>query len=213
MVTPGQPKPNYQRRLDQLLAQLAQQGRTPSLLLHVCCAPCATVTLEVLAAHFALTLYYYNPNIYPRAEYDARLAALHSLLAQTRPRNPIRLQIGSYEPERFEALAAGHEADPEGGERCRLCYHMRLQAAAELARAGGYEYFGTTLSVGPRKDAQALADIGQIIATETGTAYLAADFKKKGGYQRSVALSRQYGLYRQRYCGCRFSLRGDDPDR
>ena len=192
---------NFDRLMEAEIARTA--GERKKLLLHSCCAPCSTRALELLADAFQLTVYYYNPNIEPRAEYEHRLAEQARLLAM----KGIPLVEGEWDPAPFLARAKGLEAEPEGGARCFLCYEMRLSGAAMYAKENGFDYFATTLTVSPHKDARKLNEIGFRLAEEMGVAFLPTDFKKRGGYQRSVALSRAYGLYRQDYCGCRYSVR------
>lgn len=196
---------NYQRILERTLERL--EGQTPHLLLHACCAPCASPCLELLSGRFDIALYYYNPNIAPAEEYAHRLAEVERLLREMPLTRPVRLLTGDYAPESFWEAARGLEAEPEGGARCRACFTLRLRNAARMARAQGADYFTTTLTVGPRKNAQVLNEIGKKIGEEEGVPYLLSDFKKRGGYERSLALSAQYGLYRQNYCGCLFSRR------
>ena len=195
-------KRNYQRELDDLIAAL---DRRPRLLLHCCCAPCSSYVLEYLASHFDITTFYYNPNISPEAEFRKRADELRRLLRETGA--PAAYREGGYDPERFFAMAKGMEEQPEGGARCAKCYELRLRETAALARAEGFDYFTTTLSISPYKDAEKLNEIGGRLAQEYGVAYLYSDFKKKNGYRRSIELSEEYGLYRQDYCGCVFSKR------
>lgn len=200
---PDSQKINYQKELDRLIAGLGD--RTPTLFLHACCAPCSSYVLEYLSQFFDITLFYYNPNIFPEAEYRKRVEEVRRLLSELPVKHPVRLLEGKYDPESFFALAKGHEAEPEGGERCALCYELRLREAAVLAKAGGYDYFTTTLSISPYKNAQKLNEIGARLEREYGVLYLPSDFKKRDGYRRSIALSKEYHLYRQDYCGCVFS--------
>ncbi|MDD4796332.1 MAG: epoxyqueuosine reductase QueH [Eubacteriales bacterium] len=200
-------KPNLQKELDDVLRRLTDQKTTPSLLLHSCCAPCSSYVLEYLTRYFRITLLYDNPNIAPRQEHDRRLAEQRTLLDALTLPYPVALLEGAYEPEAFDRLARGREEEPEGGARCAACYALRLQRTAKAAAEGGFDYFTTTLSISPHKDAAVLDNIGRRLADEYGVAYLPADFKKRGGYRRSVELSAQYGLYRQDYCGCEFSRR------
>ena len=189
--------------------------RTPPvpLLLHSCCAPCSSHCMEVLCKAVHLTVFYYNPNISPDAEYEKRLAEEHRLIGRyneeiaqgIRTGYPIRIRDGAYEPERFFELAKGLEMCPERGERCFRCYELRLRETARMAALEGYACFATTLTLSPLKDAAKLNEIGERLGEEYGVPYLATDFKKKGGYQRSLELSRQYGLYRQDFCGCVYS--------
>ena len=199
---------NRQKLLDGLLARHAAAGETPSLLLHSCCGPCASYVLDYLAAHFRITLLYYNPNILPEAEYAKRLAAQKRLLAALPVPHPVTLVEGAYEPERFLSAVAGLEQEPEGGARCAVCFRLRLGETARLAAEYGCDYFGTTLSVSPHKNADVLADIANECAALYGVPALPADFKKRDGYRRSVALAKEYDLYRQDTCGCPFSGRG-----
>ena len=196
-------KINYQSRLDDLIAGL--HGETPTLFLHACCAPCSSYVLEYLSNYFKITLFYYNPNISPAEEYQKRVAEVCRLIAELPVKNEVTFQEGRYDPESFFALAKGHEQEPEGGERCFACYALRLREAAQLAKAGGFDYFTTTLSISPYKNAQKLNEIGAAAEEEYGVKYLYSDFKKKNGYARSIELSAEYGLYRQDYCGCVFS--------
>ncbi len=196
---------NYQKELDDIIAQAQAANEAPTLLLHACCAPCSSYVLEYLAQTFAITVLYYNPNIFPDAEYQKRLEELRRFAADFPLRHPVRLLAGRYDPERFFELAEGFESEKEGGERCARCYELRLREAAEEAGRGGYDYFTTTLSISPYKNAEKLNEIGERLAREYGVRYLCADFKKKNGYKRSIELSAQYQLYRQDYCGCVYS--------
>lgn len=204
-------KPNYQKQMDQTLDALARAHKTPRLLLHSCCAPCSSYVLEYLAAHFAITVFYENPNISPKEEYAKRLAEQKRLIAALPAPHPVGFLESAYEPERFLEAVRGLENEPEGGARCAVCFRLRLDATARAARDGGFDYFTTTLSVSPHKNAQLLAEIGEACARRWGVPYLAADFKKRGGYLRSIRLSEAYGLYRQNFCGCVFSKRQDNP--
>jgi predicted adenine nucleotide alpha hydrolase (AANH) superfamily ATPase len=197
-------KQNYQLALDKVLQNLPQ-GKKPRLLLHACCAPCSSYVLEYLSAYFAITLFYYNPNISSQEEYDKRVAEVRRLLREMPLPTPVQFLPGRYDPERFFAAIKGLENLPEGGERCFICYRLRLSEAAKAAKAGGFDYFATTLSISPHKNAQKLNEIGAELAETTGIAWLPNDFKKRGGFQRSILLSHQYHLYRQNYCGCVYS--------
>lgn len=197
-------KRNPQQELDALIARCAAEGRTPSLLLHVCCAPCASAVLERLIDHFAITIAYYNPNITEEAEYRYRYAELRRYVA-ARGMDAIRFLEVDYDPDAFLKMARGREEDPEGGARCALCFRQRLRYTAERAKEGGFDYFATTLTVSPLKNAGVINAVGEEVAREVGAVYLPSDFKKKDGYLRSIALSREYNLYRQNYCGCIFS--------
>lgn len=207
-------KRNYQKELEKIIEENQKQNIVPSLFLHACCAPCSSYCLEYLAQYFAITVFYYNPNISPKEEYEKRVAELdgligrqQELLRNAQVKYPIRFLEGRYDPERFYEMAKGMEQLPEGGERCFACYELRLREAAEEAKKGGFDYFTTTLSISPHKNAQKLNEIGKALGEEYGIAYLPSDFKKKNGYRRSCELSEEFGLYRQDYCGCVFSKR------
>lgn len=198
---------NYQRELDRLIDSLQAQEVVPTLLLHSCCAPCSSYTLEYLSAYFKITVFYYNPNIYPAQEYEMRLAEQKRFINELPVKYPVSFLEGAYETKRFYEIAKGLEDVPEGGERCFRCYELRMREAAALAKNGGFDYFATTLSISPLKNAKKINEIGERLAQEYGVAHLPSDFKKKNGYKRSVELSAQYGLYRQNYCGCIYSQR------
>ncbi len=201
----GQQRTNYQKILDKILEALSGEGRRPRLLLHSCCAPCSSYVLEYLFRYFDITVFYYNPNIYPEEEYGERVREQQRLIREMNLVHPVHFLEGAYEPSRFYETARGYEDCREGGERCFRCYRLRLSEAARAAREGGFDYFTTTLSISPLKNAGKLNEIGQELSREWGVPYLVSDFKKKNGYKRSVELSREYGLYRQDYCGCIFS--------
>ncbi len=232
-------KKNYQKELEKVIAGEQAAGNVPSLLLHSCCAPCSSYVLEYLSQYFAITVFYYNPNIYPEQEYQKRVEEQRRLIgemnasAKERMTNDRSSEVGSpagrgdiqametggsgeryqisfregpFDPKEFYEAVKGLEQIPEGGERCRACFRLRLSKAAETARRGGFDYFTTTLTISPLKDAQALNAIGEELASEE-VRWLPSDFKKKNGYKRSIELSAEYGLYRQDYCGCVFSRR------
>lgn len=196
---------NYQRELDRMLAAVGEREECPSLLLHSCCAPCSSYCLEYLSRYFSITVFYYNPNITFQEEYRRRVLEQKRFIEAFPAENQIRFQEGPYEPERFFQMAKGMEHLPEGGERCFGCYEMRLREAAALAREKGYDYFTTTLSISPLKNAGKINEIGRKLEEEYGVSYLYSDFKKKNGYKRSIELSKEYELYRQDYCGCDYS--------
>ena len=199
------PKINYQIEMERELQGIRERGQRPLLALHSCCAPCSSAVLERLNEHFRIALYYYNPNISPEAEFRHRVEEQKRLVWEMPLAEDLTVTEGIYEPERFYDLVRGHEEDPEGGERCGICFEMRLRSTAEFARSIGADYFTTTLSISPLKDAQRLNSIGRALSEEFGVKYLCSDFKKKDGYRRSCALSEEYGLYRQDFCGCAFS--------
>ena len=196
---------NYQKELEKLIETMSSKSRVPRLFLHSCCAPCSSYVLEYLSQYFEITVFYYNPNISPAAEYEKRVEEQRRLISSLPAKHPIRLEVGEYEPERFYAAAKGLEKEPEGGERCFRCYRLRLEEAARRAAEGGYDYFTTTLTISPLKNAGKLNEIGEDLAGIYQVPHLPSDFKKKNGYKRSVELSAEYGLYRQNYCGCVFS--------
>ena len=194
-------------------APLAESGsfseteQKPALLLHSCCGPCSTAVIERLADEFEITVFYYNPNIYPESEYRKRVEEQQRLIGELPVRYPVHFVEGPYDTARFYEMAKGLEEVHEGGERCFKCYELRMEEAARLAAAGGYDYFTTTLSISPLKNAAKINEIGTRLAEKYGVAHLPSDFKKRNGYKRSIELSAEYDLYRQDYCGCIFSLR------
>lgn len=197
---------NYQLILDQTLAKITQSNAVPRLLLHSCCAPCSSYCLEYLSNYFEITVYYYNPNIEDE-EFERRYLEQVRLVSELPVIHPVSVVKGEHDTGVYYRLVSGHENDPEGGERCRLCFELRLEEAAKYAKENGFDYFTTTLSISPLKDAQLLNTIGREMSERYGVPYLFSDFKKKNGYLRSIELSRQYSLYRQDYCGCVFSTR------
>ncbi len=194
---------NYSKKLDALISSLGE--KTPRLLLHCCCAPCSSYCLEYLSGHFDITLFYYNPNISPEKEFEKRAAELTRLSEVFPAKNKIEVVIPEYDPAEFFDAVKGVETVPEGGERCFRCYRLRLLRAARYASEHEYDYFCSTLSISPCKNASKLNEIGEELSGEYSVAHLPNDFKKKNGFKRSVELSEQYGLYRQDYCGCVFS--------
>ena len=203
----GQQHINYQKCMEDIIACETIRGRVPRLLLHSCCAPCSSYCLMTLAEYFEVTVFYYNPNIYPEEEYRMRAREQARFIEQFPVKHPVSFLEGAYDTARFYEMAKGLEQEPEGGKRCFACYELRLRETAEMALQGGYDYFTTTLSISPLKNAQKLNEIGAQLAQEYGIAYLFSDFKKKDGYKKSTEISREYGMYRQNYCGCVYSLR------
>lgn len=201
---PG-PSRNYAKELEQLVQKLQQEGKVPRLLLHACCAPCSSAVLEYLSQYFAITLLYYNPNIAPLEEYQKREAELRRLVSQMKFTHPVELLPCQYDGQAFVQAARGLEGEPEGGKRCEACFRLRLRYAAQEAARLRFDYYTTTLSISPMKNAPLLNQLGEEIGREFGVAHLPSDFKKKDGYKRSVQLSKEYDLYRQDYCGCAFS--------
>ena len=202
-------KINYQLEMEREFKRIEAAGVRPRLLLHSCCAPCSSAVLEVLTARFDIDLLYYNPNITPESEFEHRVSELQRLVAEMPHDGKISVIRGDYDPRVFYEAVRGHEDDPEGSARCAICFRLRLKEAARVARERGSDYFGTTLTISPLKDAQLLNAIGKKLSTSCGVRWLPSDFKKKDGYRRSCVLSEQYGLYRQDYCGCEFSKRRD----
>lgn len=196
---------NYDKKMELLIAKEQENGHIPRLLLHSCCAPCSSAVLERLSAYFEITILYYNPNIEPEEEYRKRVAELDKLLHKMPLVHPVNLIDGRYDPSEFYEAVKGREQSGEGGSRCYECYKLRLAEAACYANEGAFDYFTTTLSISPYKNVAWLNEIGETYAREYGISYLYSDFKKKEGYRRSIALSKEYGLYRQDYCGCSFS--------
>ena len=196
---------NFQKEMDRLIEKNQGKGIIPTLFLHSCCAPCSSYVLEYLSQYFKITVYYYNPNIYPPEEYEERTMEVERLIRELPAKYPISFISGEYRPELFYEAVKGHEGDKEGGERCSICFSLRLEEAARLAKEGNFDYFTTTLTISPLKNAARLNQIGEEMGEKYGVSYLDSDFKKKNGYKRSVELSGEYGLYRQDYCGCVYS--------
>lgn len=213
---------NYQKELEKILEKLEQDrqtglldgGRKKRLFLHSCCAPCSSYVLEYLCSHFHITVFYFNPNISSSAEYRKRAEEQKRLIASynqemeagTRGGYPIGFVEGDYDPQRFYEVAKGYEDCPEGGERCFRCFDLRLRETAKRAKETDADFFCTTLTISPLKNAVKLNEIGMALAAEYGVPWLPSDFKKRNGYKRSIELSAEYGLYRQNYCGCGYSV-------
>lgn len=199
---------NYQKELDRILERLPAEEPPKHLFLHSCCAPCSSYVLEYLSRYFRITVFYYNPNITASGEYWKRVEEQKRLIGifnTQEGRFFIDYVDGTYEPGKFLDMTRGLEDCPEGGERCFLCYRLRLEETARKAAEAGADYYTTTLTISPLKNARKLNEIGEELAVVYGTAWLPSDFKKKEGYKRSVELSAEYGLYRQDYCGCAYS--------
>lgn len=195
-------KTNYQLLSDKIIAEVSVTNSRPTMLLHACCAPCASYVLEYLAPYFDLTVLFYNPNIYPEEEYERRLGEVRRLIGIMDC--GISLIEDEYAPADYVARAAGLEGEPEGGLRCVECIGMRIERTAALA-AGKFDYFATTLSISPHKNAELINTLGYAAAEKYGAVWFPADFKKRGGYARSCELCREYDIYRQNYCGCSFA--------
>lgn len=200
-------KVNYQKQLDKIIDEIQNNSKTPSLLLHSCCAPCSSYVLEYLSQYFKITVFYYNPNISPKEEYIKRVKEQKRLISQLPVKNSVDFIEGDYEPQDFYEIAKGMEHIPEGGERCFNCYRLRLEKTAKLASELNMDYFTTTLSISPYKNAAKLNEIAEELSEIHSVKNLPSDFKKKEGYKRSIQLSKEYDLYRQDYCGCIFSKR------
>ena len=198
-------KINYQKELDNIIAENKREDITPSLLLHSCCAPCSSYTIEYLSNYFKITVLYYNPNISQKEEYEKRRAEQIRLINELKTVNKVDFLNCEYVPEAFFAVSKGLEKCREGGERCFKCYRLRLEKTAGLAVQNGFDYFCTTLSISPLKNAQKINEIGFELQDEFGVNWLPSDFKKREGYKRSIELSKEYNLYRQNYCGCIYS--------
>ena len=203
-------KKNYQLMMEDVIRRDCGEGHRPTLLLHACCAPCSSYVLEALSPYFSITLFFYNPNISPVEEYDFRLEELRRLVQEMGLADSVKVIAADYEAERFSEIASGREHLAEGGSRCADCYRLRLQKTAQTAREHGFDYFTTTLSISPYKNAEWLNTIGAEEGEQAGIPYLPSDFKKKNGYKRSCELSEIYGLYRQNYCGCVYSKRDEN---
>ena len=193
--------------LREFYSKAGLSGKMQKLLLHCCCAPCASYVLEYLSEQFETTAFFFNPNIIPKDEHDKRAEELCKLMELAKYPNSSGVTICGYEPDVFSSVAESYSDEPEGGRRCGECFRLRLSKTAAEANAGGYDFFATTLTVSPHKNVGLINEIGNGIAEQCSAAYLISDFKKKGGFQRSIELSKQYGLYRQSYCGCFPSVR------
>ncbi len=200
---------NYQLKLDVILEDIVNSEKVPTLLLHSCCAPCSSYVLEYPSNYFKITIFYYNPNIYPISEFQKRAQEQQKLLKLLNTKYPINYIEGDYNHQLYLDITSGLEEEKEGGNRCSACYKLRMEEAANMAKELGFDYFTTTLSVSPYKNSKVLNEIGEELANKYKVNYLYADFKKKNGYKRSIELSKEYNLYRQDYCGCEYSIRKD----
>ena len=199
-------KINYQRELDQLIEEIEAEGKVPTLLLHSCCAPCSSYCIEYLSQFFAITVFYYNPNIYPDEEYFHRVKEQQRFIREFPTKHPVSFIEGDFEKDRFYSeVAKGLEKEPERGARCTKCFELRLGETAKRAAAEGMDYFATTLTISPMKDVELLNSIGAAMGERYGVEYLATEFRKKNGYLRSTQISKEYDMYRQDYCGCVYS--------
>ena len=203
---------NYQKILDKELDKIQSNNITPTLLLHSCCAPCSSYVIEYLSKYFKITVFYYNPNISPDNEYRYRANEQKRLIESMPLENPVEFLEGEYIPDDFFDISKGLENEPEGGARCAKCFNLRLSKTAETAKQGNYDYFTTTLTISPLKNAKLINNIGIELSKKYDVPYLQSDFKKKNGYKRSIVLSKEYNLYRQNYCGCIFSKNDTDTE-
>lgn len=198
---------NYQKELDKIIEETQQTETVPTLMLHVCCAPCSSYCLEYLSQYFKITVFYYNPNIHPADEYSHRVNEVKRLISEMDFKNPVSFIEGNFNPDEFYRAVKGYEKCREAGERCFICYRLRLLETAKKAKELNIDYFTTTLSISPLKNAEKINEIGEEIEKELGVKHLPSDFKKKNGYKRSIELSKKHNLYRQNYCGCVFSVK------
>lgn len=203
---------NYQLKMEEIIRQNYSDEKVPTLLIHSCCAPCSSYCLETLSSYFKITVFYYNPNIYPSEEYEMRVKEQERFIQSFPAKYPITFVEGDYDTDKFYEIAKGLEHVKEGGERCYKCYELRLRQTCEYANNNGFDFFTTTLSISPMKNAKWLNEIGAKLEEEYKISYLYSDFKKKNGYKRSTEISNEYGMYRQYYCGCVYSKRQRDEE-
>ena len=201
---------NYDKVLDKIIDTHVQKGEVPTILLHSCCAPCSSYVIERLSNYFDITILYYNPNISPFSEYDKRKKEQIRLINTMKTIHPVKIMDCDYDNDIYESEIKGLENEPERGKRCSVCFKLRLEKTAKLAKDNNFDYFCTTLTVSPYKNSNLINAIGKEIEDVYDITYLASDFKKKNGYKRSIELSSEYNLYRQNYCGCKYSKRGLD---
>jgi len=205
-------KQNYHLKMQELMQEHCSEARVPKLLLHSCCAPCSSYCLELLSEYFAITVFYYNPNIYPPEEYYMRVEEQARFVQEFPARHSISFVEGSYDTARFYEMTKGMEQLKEGGERCFACYELRLRESCKYAKEHGFDFFTTTLSISPLKNAAKLNEMGGKLEQEYGMKYLYSDFKKQNGYKRSTEISNEYDMYRQYYCGCVYSKKQRDEE-
>ena len=198
---------NYDFEMEKQIKEIDEGEK---LLLHACCAPCSSAVLERIGNFFEISILYYNPNITEKEEYEKRIVEIKKLISMIHPKYKVSLIEGDYNPEKFFEMAKGLEKEPERGKRCYKCYEMRLEETAKIAEKLGFNHFATTLTLSPHKNSNWINEIGVELTKKYNTNYLYSDFKKKNGYKRSIELSKEYNLYRQDYCGCIYSKRGND---
>lgn len=207
-----QPKQNYQRKLEEIIKKIPE-GTIPKLFLHACCAPCSSYVLEYLNQFFNITLFFYNPNIMPEKEYQYRLSELRRLISEISLKNPVSIVNGDWEYKKFIELAKGLEHLPERSERCQRCIKLRLEKTFQVAVNQNADFVTTTLSISPHKDAEFINNTGVLLSSKYNIPWLFSDFKKKGGYLRSIELSKKYELYRQDFCGCVYSRQAREQEK
>lgn len=198
---------NYQKELDVIIEKLQKEDKVPKLMLHSCCAPCSSYCIEYLSNYFYITVFYYNPNIYPDEEYFHRVKEQERFIELFETKYPVSFIEGDYEKYIFYDTVKGYEKCEEGKERCELCFNLRLSKTLKVAEDNDFDYFATTLTISPMKNAPLINSIGYELSKESKVLWLPSDFKKKNGYKRSTEISKEYGMYRQNYCGCVYSLR------
>lgn len=205
-------KINYQTVMESLINEYCGAGEIPRLLLHSCCGPCSSFCIQTLAEYFDVTVFYYNPNIYPPEEYKIRADEQERFIREFPTKYPVKFVEGNFNPTEFYETVKGYEDFPEGNERCFLCYELRLRETAKMAKEENFDFFTTTLSISPLKNADKLNEIGKRLEDEYNIKYLYSDFKKKDGYKKSTEISKQYNMYRQYYCGCVYSKQQRDKE-
>ncbi len=198
-------KKNYHKMTEDIIKENQDNHHVPTLLLHSCCAPCSSAVLEWLGQHFKISIFFYNPNITESEEYDKRVKEQQYFIEKINPKYPVAFLEGNYDIDKYITIAKPYAEEKEGGKRCEQCYHLRLKETAEVAQKLGFDYFTTTLSISPMKNAQLLNEIGEALENDLEVKYLYSDFKKKERYKRSIEMSKEYNLYRQDYCGCVYS--------
>lgn len=196
---------NYQKKLEKLLEEIKETNITPNILLHSCCAPCSSYVIEYLSPYFNITILYYNPNISPKEEYLKRKEEQIKLINTIPTKNKVSIIDCDYDNNLYEEVIKGLETEPERGKRCTKCFNLRLEKTAKIAKENNFDYFGTTLTVSPYKNSKLLNEIGYELQNKYNINWLPSDFKKNNGYKRSIELSKTYNLYRQNYCGCKYS--------
>ncbi|MBR6133192.1 MAG: epoxyqueuosine reductase QueH [Bacilli bacterium] len=198
-------KMNYQKKMEEIIQQ--NNGEVKSILLHSCCAPCSSHVIDTLTKYFDITILYYNPNIEPYEEYERRKEEEKRFIREYPNVNKLDIIDCDYDNDKFISMSKGLENEPERGARCIKCYYLRMDYTANKCKELGYDYFGTTLTVSPYKDSNKLNEIGESLEKKYNVNYLYSDFKKNNGYKHSIELSKEYNLYRQDYCGCKYSKR------